>query len=353
MSKCTLLSTGSIEGSVSLARRDLALRIAVGALLAGTSKFGTQYAFAASAGATLTAEVYARLKAASLVVMLEGQMKGSGALVDAGGLVITSAHGIGRKGSRVEVLTAAAERLRAEVVAVDLGHDLALLKLPAREADYPFLSLADQLPGFGTAIFCLAQPESLGAPILFRGLVTNENPTFVQVLADYVPALALEGTLPPGTSGGPWVDIQGRLVALQFGFLHMHNIPIGVAFASPLGAIRQLLASRQHAKTPFTGMVISELWRQQPNSLRMFPPQTEGLFIVSVADNQPAARAGLKPGDLIVEVESRPVRFRDEFLSKIRSKKPGDQLSVGLIEPGVPNKREAMITLGLLETSWQ
>jgi S1-C subfamily serine protease len=100
-------------------------------------------------------------------------------------------------------------------------------------------------------------------------------------------------------------------------------------------------------------MVISELWRQQPNSLRMFPPQTEGLFIVSVADNQPAARAGLKPGDLIVEVESRPVRFRDEFLSKIRSKKPGDQLSVGLIEPGVPNKREAMITLGLLETSWQ
>ena len=134
MSKCTLLSTGSIEGSVSLARRDLALRIAVGALLAGTSKFGTQYAFAASAGATLTAEVYARLKAASLVVMLEGQMKGSGALVDAGGLVITSAHGIGRKGSRVEVLTAAAERLRAEVVAVDLGHDLALLKLPTYES---------------------------------------------------------------------------------------------------------------------------------------------------------------------------------------------------------------------------
>jgi serine protease Do len=133
----------------------------------------------------------------------------------------------------------------------------------------------------------------------------------------------------------------------------MHNIPIGVAFASPLSAVRRLLTSRKHAATPYTGMVISELWRQQPHFLRMFPTNSEGLFINSVTANQPAARSGLKQGDLIVAVEGEAVRFRDEFLTKVRNKKPGEQLSVAILEPGTPTTRDVNITLGLLEASWR
>ena len=346
-------SVSSLSGSTRLARRDIARWLAFGAGVVAATQFGGVRAAAADESLVLVGEVYARLKAASLVVLLEGQLKGSGALVDASGLAITSAHGVGNKGSRVEVLTAGAERLRVEVVAVDLGHDLALLRLPTREGGYSFLPLADRPPQPGNTIFCLGHPETLGVSVLFRAIMANEAPTFVQVLSDYVPALALEGTLPPGTSGGPWVDTQGRLVAVQFGFLHMHNIPIGVAFASPLSAVRRLLITRKNADTPYTGMIISELWRQQPNFLRMFPPNSEGLFINAVTANQPAARTGLKQGDLIVEVEGQPIRFRDEFLTKVRTKKPGEQLSIAILEPGTPTKREVTITLGLLEASWR
>jgi serine protease Do len=353
MSKWFSHSNSFLSAAHGLGRRSFALRLGFGAAFMAASQLCCEPARAADGNEVLQGAVYARLKSASLVVLLEGQMKGSGALVDASGLVITSAHGIGQKGSRVEVLTATAERLRAEVVAVDLGHDLALLRLPAREGGYPFLLLADRPSQPGETLFCLGQPESLGVPVLFRTIMANEASTFVQVLTDYVQALALEGTLPPGTSGGPWVDNQGRLVAVQFGFLQMHNIPIGVAFASPLNAVRQLLTTRKHAATPYTGMMISELWRQQPNFLRMFPLNSEGLFINAVTANQPAARSGLKQGDLIVEVEGRSIRFRDEFLTKVRTKKPGEQLSIAILEPGAPTKREVTITLGLLEASWR
>jgi len=334
-------------------RRGFLSRLALMTALGSLADLEGKAALANGGNAVLQSDVYMRLRSASLAVLLEGQFKGSGSLIDANGLMVTVAHGIGQKSSRVEVLTATAERLRAEIVAVDLGHDLALLSLPAREGGYPFLPLADRPPQPGEVLSCLGRPESLGVPVLFRANMANEAASFVQVLGDYVPALALEGTLPPGTSGGPWVDNQGRLVAVQFGFLHMHNIPIGVAFASPLSAVRRLLTSRKHAATPYTGMVISELWRQQPHFLRMFPTNSEGLFINSVTANQPAARSGLKQGDLIVAVEGEAVRFRDEFLTKVRNKKPGEQLSVAILEPGTPTTRDVNITLGSLEASWR
>lgn len=346
-------SNSLLPASNAFGRRGFSLRLGLGAAFVAASQLCSDRTLAAEGDRVLQGEAYARLKSASLIVLLEGQMKGSGALVDGTGLAITAAHGIGQKGSRVEVLTAAAERLRVEVVAVDLGHDLALLRLPHREGGYPFLPLADRPPEAGNMMFCLGQPETLGVSVLFRATMANAVTTFVQVLGDYVPALAIEGTLPPGTSGAPWVDGEGRLVAVQFGFLHMHNIPIGVAFASPLSAVRSLLSSRQHASTPYTGMVVSELWRQQPNFLRMFPANTEGLFINSISANQPAARAGLKQGDLIVEIEGNSIRFRDEFLTKVRTKKPGDQLSIAILEPGSSTKREVSIALGLLEASWR
>jgi len=66
-----------------------------------------------------------------------------------------------------------------------------------------------------------------------------------------------------------------------------------------------------------------------------------------------AARAGLKQWDLIVEIEGRPIRHRDEFLLIVRRKQPGTRLSFGILEPGATTKREVTITLGLLEASWQ
>lgn len=329
------------------------MRLGLGAAFVAASQLCSDRTLAAEGDRVLQGEAYARLKSASLIVLLDGQKKGSGAIVDSSGLVITAAHAIGNKGSHVEVLIDNTERLRVEVVAVDLGHDMAVLRLPPRQGGYPFLPLADRTPQPGQTLFCLGQPTNLSVPVLFHAVVANDVPTFIQILRDYVPAHALQGNLPGGTSGGPWVDHQGRLVAVQFGILQISNTPIGVAFASPVRAAQQLLATRKNATTPYTGLVASELWRQQPHFFRLFPPQSEGLFVTSVTANEPAARAGLKQWDLIVEAEGRSIRFLDEFLMIVRRKKPGERLSIAIFEPGATTKREVSISLGLLEASWR
>ena len=353
MSKWFSQSNTFPASSANFGRRGLASQLAFMTVLVSLAHLESKSVVAAEENSVLQGDVYARLKASFLVVMLDGQLKGSGALVDATGLAITAAHAIGQKGSRLEVLTASAERLRVEVVAVDLGHDLALLRLPAREGGYPFLPLADRPPQPGETLFCLGQPANLSVAILFHAVLANEVPTFIQILSDYVPAHALQGNMPGGTSGGPWVDNKGKLVAVQFGILQNNNTPIGVAFASPVSAVQQLLATRKNAATPYAGMVISELWRQPPHFFRLFPPQSEGLFITSITLNQPAARAGLKQWDLMIEAEGRPIRFLDEFLLVVRRKKPGERLSVAIMEPGATKKRDVIITLGLMEASWR
>ena len=92
------------------------------------------------------AELYESAKRASVEILVDGHLGGSGFFVDKEGLLLTAAHMIGRPGLRVEILSPTAGRIKAEVVAVDLGHDLALLRVESREDGYPELPLAEKLP---------------------------------------------------------------------------------------------------------------------------------------------------------------------------------------------------------------
>ena len=166
---------------------------------------------AAEPGGDLAApgELYARLKQASIEVLVDDHLNGSGCLIAADGLAITAAHVIGRPGVRVEVLSPVAGRRTAEVVAVDLGHDLALLRAEPRDGGYPFLPVADALPPAGTEVYLLGTPIFRHA-VLFRGTVACEEPSFEHLNPGYVAVTTLAATAPSGTSGGPWVDRQGR-----------------------------------------------------------------------------------------------------------------------------------------------
>ncbi len=309
---------------------------------------------AAGESAVRGGEAYARLKAASLMILVDGQQRGSGTLIDAGGFAITAAHVIIQKGKRIEVVSTSAERLGAEVVAVDLGHDLALLRLPVREGGYPFLPLAEELPGPGADAFYLGTPVPMQKPVWLRAMVSGEGIAFTHFQnIGYIPVMTVAASMPRGSSGGPFIDTKGALLGVLVGGTMQNDVPAGFLFASPSEAISKLLTSRQNAATPLLGMILSELSRQHPNYHRLFPAEIEGLFVTTVTQNAPAARAGVKEWDLVIEAEGQRVATVNGFLALVRGKKPNENLTIGILEPGASHKRNVTITLGLMEASWR
>ncbi|MGI9129864.1 MAG: S1C family serine protease [Roseomonas sp.] len=347
-------SVSSLSGSTRLARRDIARRLAFGAGVVAVTHLTVGQTMAAGESTVRGGEAYARLKAASLMILVDGQQRGSGTLIDATGFAITAAHVIIRKGRRIEVISATAERLGAEVVAVDLGHDLALLRLPVREGGYPFLPLAEELPGPGADAFYIGTPVPMQKPVWLRAMVSGEGIAFTHFRdIGYIPVMTLAASMPRGSSGGSFVDTKGALLGVLVGGTMQNEAPAGFLFASPSEAIRKLLTNRQNAATPLLGMIVSELSRQHPNYHRLFPAEIEGLFVTTVTQNAPAARAGIKEWDLVIEAEGQKLATVNEFLALVRRKKPNEGLTIGILEPGASSKRNVTITLGLLEASWR
>jgi S1-C subfamily serine protease len=352
MSKVFSRSTSGLVAAPRLARRDFGLQLAAGALLAGSSFLGGKRAVAADGNAANKDGLYARLRAASLGVLVDGQLTASGFVIDETGLAIMAAHVIGQKGKRVEVLSSFSEKLAAQVVAVDLGHDLALLRLPTREEGYTFLDVAHEIPKPGAQVFCFGKPPTLQIPILLRGMIAIHSLNFVHLGAGYVPSITMAAHIPIGTSGSPWVDDKGLVFGVQSGVVSTYGISVVVAFAAPVAAARRLLETRKHASTPDTGFLVADLLQQELPHRSLFPAGQEEIFITAVTQGGPAARAGIKQWNLIVEAEAQTVRTINELFALLRAKKPRENFSVGVLEPGIATKRDVTITLGLMESSW-
>lgn len=299
----------------------------------------------------LTGELYARVKQTAVEVLVDDHLNGSGNMVASEGLAITAAHVIGRPGARIELLSPVGGRRKADVVAVDLGHDLALLRAEPCDGGYPYLPLADGLPPAGGEVYLVGTPI-FRHTVLFRGIVARDTPTFEHLNVGYVEVLTLAATVPSGTSGGVWVDRHGMLIGVQSGVMSANGIPVGVAFAGLASAVQRLLETRQPASTPNLGTAVEEIWQQGRDILDRFPPRTEGLIVKLLQADGPAARGGLKQFDLIIEMDGQAVRLPDELLRLVRQKKPGESVALTVLGPDGTGKRQVTVTLGRLETGW-
>jgi len=317
--------------------------------------------------------LYAQTRQALVDVLVNGRLEGSGFCVDAGGLLFTAAHVIGEPGRRLQVLTSADRRLDAEVVAVDLGHDLALLRVavdrvPVEQSEeqaaaggeseaqsaaaaLPALTLADRLPEPGENLYLLGTPLFRRA-VMTRGMMARPKTTFEFYLERYVEVCHVAAMVPGGMSGGPWLNQRGQVVGLQSAVMSKDSIPLGVADMIPLDALRSLLEQRRHAATPTMGVGVEEPWQQDASFWKRYPPDTEGLVVRVLRKNGPAERVGLRLWDMIVAVDGRPVRGVDQMVRLIRGYKPGQTVQIDVLGPDGTGRRELSVRLGELEIAW-
>ncbi len=258
-------------------------------------------------------EPYRQLQASGLEVLADGFLQGSGFIVGER-WAATAAHAI-VDADRIEVLTVDGTRWPVRVLAQDIAHDTVLLELREENAQFnaPALELNTDLPAVGDDLFLFGAPY-FRHHLFFTGRVARSELTF-EYLSDlryYFHILHLNALLPVGTSGGPWVDAQGKVVGIQSGMMHAKGAPVGVFYMAPIFALAKLMQTRHDACSPDLGVAVIELWESH-SYVEQFPVGARGLVISQVRAHGTAQAAGLEVGMLITHVNNQPVQFRDEL----------------------------------------
>ena len=302
-----------------------------------------------------TAELYSTLERASVEIIVDGHLAGSGWFADRSGLIMTAAHMMNGTGAEIKVVWQRSEPIPARVVAVDAGHDLALLRPKRSIGELPFtaLEVAESMPEPGQEVYLFGS-ALYRHRIMLRGSVARGDLTY-EFLGDrghFVEVYHVASPSPPGTSGGCWTDAHGRVVGVQSAFITNNGKSTGIADVVPPEAIHSLLRTRESARTPTLGCGLEELATQQPGFIRRLPDTTRGLVTIPIEADGPADKAGLNKESVILALNGEPARYRDEFLDRIRAKKPGDEVTLEVIQPDEKKPREVKITLENLESPW-
>ena len=238
-----------------------------------------------------------------------GQRWGIGSGIVLGeGRVLTNAHNV--RGSHATVTFADGRTAEGTVAGHDIDGDLAVIEADTGQA--AALPWATAAPAIGTPVFALSNPGGRGLRVTF-GTVSGIDRTFRGPRGLRITG-SLEHTAPllPGSSGGPVLDAQGQLLGIN-----TNRLGEGFYLAIPAGETLRgrvdALARGESVRAPQLGIAITpgHVARRMRRAVGL--PEAEGLLIRGVAEDSPAARAGLASGDLIVAAAGQPVRTVDDL----------------------------------------
>jgi serine protease Do len=249
-----------------------------------------------------------------------GQRWGVGSGVVLGeGRVLTNAHNV--RGDQVTVTFADGRTAEGSVAGHDIDADLAIIDIDTGGA--PVLPWADgTAPGVGTPVFALSNPGGRGLRVTF-GFVSGIERTFRGPRGRRITG-SIEHTAPllPGSSGGPVLDAGGQLLGINTNRLG-EGFYLAIPADEALRGRADALARGESAVSPRLGVTIAPGYVARRLRRAVGLPDTEGLLIREVAEDSPAARAGLAQGDLIVAAAGQPVHTADDLFDALQAARGG------------------------------
>ena len=299
-------------------------------------------------------EIQPLASAASVEILVGGRLEGSGWFADGDGLIVTVAHATAGVKDQIEARLPSGTRLKATVTALDLGHDLALLRVSRPNKPFPFLRIATATPETGTGVW-LYGTAMMRHHLLLNGTVARSAGSYEYRTEQhcYTRIYYVSSPSPPGTSGGCWLDSRGRVVGMQSGYISLDRNTVGITQVVPPQPISRLLSTRQSARTPDLGTAIEELWEKSKDFIAKFPPGSEGVVTVIPRKDGPAQAAGLTTQSLITELDGHPIRLLDELLDYVRTKQPGDTVTFRVRQPNDPVAHNVPVKLDCTEDHFQ
>jgi serine protease Do len=257
---------------------------------------------------------------------------GSGVIVSADGVVVTNSHVV-EKADRIRVALSDKKEYDAKLVGADPKSDIAVLKLVGAKGLQPIkLGDSDRLR-LGDSVLAIGNPFGVGQTVTM-GIVSAKGRANMGIV-DYEDFIQTDAAINPGNSGGALVNMRGELVGVNTAILSRTGGYQGIGFAIPsnmVGPILKSLLKSGKVVRGWLGVVIQEVDGDLATAMKL--PTSKGVLVSDVEPNAPAARAGLKRGDLIVAINGRPVDSTGQLRTLVASSGVGNKVQVEFLRDG-------------------
>ena len=259
---------------------------------------------------------------------------GSGFLISEDGLILTNSHVIEGDPRQLQVTLHDQSRYRAQILANDPRSDLALIKITPRKK-LPFLKLgnSDNLQ-VGQKVLAIGNPFGL-AGTLTTGVVSALHRSISDADRTLEDMIQTDAAINPGNSGGALVDANGNLIGINTAIFSRSGGSLGIGFAVPVSTARnvmQQLISTGQVVRGWIGVEPQDVTDQLARTLKL--PHPEGVVIIGVLRKGPADEAGVRPGDVVLDVAGKPVVNTGELLNAVAALTPGSEAAIKVLRGG-------------------
>jgi serine protease Do len=266
---------------------------------------------------------------------------GSGVIVTKDGYILTNNHVVdGAKD--VKVTLQDGREFTAKVIGRDPKSDIAVVKINDPK-DLPMLRMADsEQVQVGDVVLAVGNPFGVGQTVT-QGIVSAKDRGNMGI-EDYEDFIHTDAAINPGNSGGALVDIDGRLIGINTAILSRSGGSQGVGFAIPSNLARnvmQSLISYGHVTRGYLGVMIQNVTPALEKEFHL--KGSSGALVGDVVAGGPADKAGLKPGDVLMEFNGKKVTDSRHLQLAVAETKPGTTVPVEILRDG--NKKTLNVTV--------
>jgi putative serine protease PepD len=266
-----------------------------------------------------------------------GEDTGSGFFIESNGTILTNNHVVESavtSGGKITVNLTNGKSYSATVVGRDSSYDLAVLKIDVTDA--PALPLGDSdKVQVGDNVIAIGSPLGLAGTVT-SGIISAKNRAVTSGNgtgeSSFINALQTDAAINPGNSGGPLVDITGSVIGVNSAIASLgsgfgsQSGSIGLGFAIPINQAKKTaeqLMKTGTATYPIVGMSLDQSFTGIGAKVATVPS--------AILPGGPAERAGIKPGDIVTEIDGEAIHSSDEAIVAVRSHNVGDVITITIL----------------------
>ena len=266
--------------------------------------------------------------------------QGSGFIVSADGRVVTNHHVV-KDAREVMIVTDDGAEWKAKVLGSDEKTDVALLQITSDRKDFPTVGFASTEVRPGDWVLAVGNPFGLGGSVT-TGIVSARGREIGA--GPYDDFLQIDAPINRGNSGGPTFDLAGAVVGMNTAIYTPNGGSIGIGFAIPAATVQKVIAQLEkggEVVRGWLGVQVQPIGRDVAESLGL--KDARGALVADAEPGSPAAKSGLKAGDVVLAVNGKPVRNSRDLARTIAGYEPGTKVKIGYLRAG----KEATIEVEL------